>query len=116
LKNSKGLTTTPPRPPGHLSQESKRFWTELLVGWPDIADPAGRLILQAALENRDTEQAARKQITRDGLTVVDKAGQLKSHPLLVVARDARAAFLAGLKQLNLDVEPLRPGPGRPPGR
>lgn len=59
---------------------------------------------------------AAEQIESDGQTVKDRFDQDKPHPLLSVERDARAAMLAALKQLNLDLEPLRDGPGRPGGK
>ena len=103
------------RPPGHLTKEAKEIWTEILTEY-SIDDAAGLRILRVSLEAFDRWQAARTAIDRDGLTVIDKAGQVKSHPLLPIERDSRAAFLAGLKGLNLDLEPLRSGPGRPAGR
>jgi P27 family predicted phage terminase small subunit len=103
------------RPPGHLSAEGKKIWAEILAEY-SIDDAAGLRILRVALEAFDRAQAAREAIDRDGLTVIDKAGQVKSHPLLPIERDSRAAFLAGLKSLNLDLEPLKNGPGRPAGR
>jgi hypothetical protein len=48
--------------------------------------------------------------------VVDRYGRTKAHPLIAVERDARAALHRAMRELNLDLEPLRPGPGRPPGR
>ena len=45
----------------------------------------------------------------------DRYGQLKAHPAVNIERDARAAMLAALKAMNLDVEPLRDRPGRPGG-
>ena len=104
------------RPPDHLSLEAKRTWKALLVEWPTIGDVVGLRILRVALESFDRAQAARVAITKDGMTVVDKFGQTKPHPLLQCERDSRAAFLAGLKALNLDIEPLRDSAGRPPGR
>jgi len=101
--------------PGHLTKESKKIWKALISEY-DIADVAGLRILQVALESFDRGQAARAEIDRDGLTVTDKFGQTKSHPLLPIERDSRAAFLAGLKSLNLDIEPLRDGRGRPSGK
>jgi P27 family predicted phage terminase small subunit len=101
--------------PGHLSQEAKRIWKEIVEEY-SIDDAAGIRILRVALESFDRAQAARTAIDRDGLTVIDKAGQVKSHPLLPIERDSRQAFLAGLKALNLDLEPLRDAPGRPEGR
>jgi len=48
---------------------------------------------------------------REGLTVKGRA-----HPATVIERDARLAMLRALRSLNLDLEPLRDRPGRPPGR
>jgi phage terminase small subunit len=81
-----------------------------------IDDDAGLLLLQTALEAYDRMKSAAAQIEADGETIKDRFGQLKPHPLLPTERDARAQMLAALKQLNLDLEPLRDGPGRPPGR
>ena len=104
--------TTITRAPGHLSKEARRIWKEILSEY-DINDAAGLRILRVACEAFDRAQAARGTIDRDGMTTVDKFGQVKSHPLLPVERDSRAAFLAGLKHLNLSLEPLRDRPGRP---
>lgn len=103
------------RPPGHLSKEARKFWKDLLAEY-GIDDVAGLKILRVALESFDRAQSAREAIYRDGMTVIDKAGQVKSHPLLPVERDSRAAFLSGLKALNLDVFPLQSRPGRPNGK
>lgn len=99
--------------PKHLSAEAKKIWQKLSDEY-DISDAAGFNILRTSLEAFDRAQAAREKIDKEGLTVKDKFKQLKPHPLLPIERDSRAAFLAGLKALNLDVEPLK-GIGRPPG-
>lgn len=91
------------------------MWAEILKEY-SIDDAAGLRILRVALEAYDRAQAARASIDRDGMTVHDKFGQVKPHPLLPIERDSRAAFLAGLKALNLDLEPLQSRPGRPNGR
>lgn len=103
------------RAPGHLSAEAKKIWKSLLDEY-GITDAAGLKILQSSLEAYDRAQFARKAIDMDGMTTLDKAGQVKAHPLLACERDSRAAFLAGLKALNLDLELLRDRPGRPGGR
>jgi P27 family predicted phage terminase small subunit len=103
------------RCPKHLSTEARKIWREILSEY-DIQDAAGLRILRVSLESFDRAQAARKAIDKEGMTVFDKFGQLKCHPLLPIERDSRAAFLAGLKNLNLDLEPLHNAPGRPPGR
>jgi P27 family predicted phage terminase small subunit len=101
--------------PHHLSKEAKRIWREILEGYA-IDDPAGLRILRVALEAFDRAQSAREAIDKDGMILMDKFGQVKPHPLLPVERDSRAAFLAGLKALNLDLEPLKDRAGRPNGR
>lgn len=103
------------KPPDHLSAEAKKVWRDLLAEY-QIDDVAGLRILRTALESFDRAAEARRQIDNEGLTVLDRWGQKKAHPLLAVERDNRAAFLAGLKALNLDIEPLRDRAGRPPGR
>lgn len=107
--------TTITRAPGHLSKEAKKIFKDLSAEY-GIDDVAGLRILRVALEAFDRAQAARATIDRDGMTTVDKFGQLKPHPLLASERDSRAAFLSGLKALNLDLEPLKSRPGRPEGR
>ncbi|MDA8124031.1 MAG: hypothetical protein M0009_02420 [Deltaproteobacteria bacterium] len=104
-----------PKAPKHLSSEAKKIWKEILAEY-SIDDAAGLRILRVALESFDRAQAARVAIDRDGLTVIDKAGQVKSHPLLPIERDSRAAFLSGLKGLNLDILPPQNRPGRPNGK
>ncbi len=100
--------------PAHLSNEAARIYQELSTEY-GIDDIAGLRILRVTCEAFDRAQAARAAIDAEGMTVVDKAGQTKPHPLLPIERDSRAAFLAGLKALNLDLEPVK-GIGRPPGR
>ena len=81
----------------------------------EIIDPAGLLLLQTALESFDRMRGAQESIATVGATVTDRFGQLRAHPMITVERDARAAMLAALKALNLDLEPLRDGVGRPSG-
>ena len=79
----------------------------MLIDEYGIFDMAGRRILTVSLEAFDRAQKSRRRIERDGMCIKDRFGVLKPHPLLPVERDNRAAFLAGLKALNLDLEPLR---------
>lgn len=101
--------------PSHLSKAAQGIFKGLVTEY-GISDVAGLRILQAACESWDRAAAARREIDRAGMVVLDKNNQAKSHPLLTVERDNRAAFLQALKSLNLDLEPLHSGPGRPPGR
>jgi phage terminase small subunit len=78
-----------------------------------IDDVAGLKILQVTCEAYDRAQKARDEIDKNGMTVLDKFGQVKPSPLLATERDSRAGFLAGLKALRLDLDPLENRPGRP---
>lgn len=100
--------------PGHLSKEAKKIWKDLLNEY-GIEDVAGLRILRVALEAYDRAQVAREAIDKCGMLYKDRWGAPKPHPLLPIERDSRAAFLAGMKALNLDLEPIK-GIGRPPGR
>jgi len=60
-------------------------------------------VLTTALEAHKRAREAREAIARDGMTVVGRDGQAKVHPLLAVERDARAGWLAAIKQLGLEL-------------
>ena len=103
------------RPPRHLSKEARNWWAKLQEDF-DIADTAGILILTTAAEAFDRMRQAQATIAEEGAVVRDRFDQPKSHPATVAERDSRAAMLAALKALNLDLEPLKERPGRPAGR
>ena len=94
--------------PRHLSREARTWWTKFTREW-DL-DESALLILQSGLEAFDRMRSAQRAIRRDGLIA-----KRRVHPAVAVERDARHAMLRALRQLNLDLEPLRDGPGRPPG-
>nr|WP_016856006.1 hypothetical protein [Halomonas smyrnensis] len=100
--------------PEHLSDEARAWWGKLADEY-GIDDEAGLLLLQTALEAFDRMRQCQAAIARDGVSIVDRFEQIKPHPLLNGERDSRSQMLAALKAMNLDLEPLRDGPGRPPG-
>ena len=100
--------------PEHLSDETRDLWQRIVSDY-QIDDDAGQLLLTSAMEALDRLRDCQKSIARDGVTVRGSQKQPRAHPLLSVERDARSQMLASLKALNLDLEPLRDGPGRPPG-
>jgi P27 family predicted phage terminase small subunit len=104
-----------PKPPKTLSAEAKGLWSAIRNEY-DIIDPGGLLILTSGCEAFDRMRQAQRRLKREGLTVKDRFGQAKANPLTLIERDSRAAMLAALKQLNLDLEPLDQRPGRPVGR
>lgn len=100
--------------PDHLSAEATSWWDRITTEY-QVEDDAGLLLLQTGLEAFDRLRNCQSAIARDGELVKDRFDQLKPHPLLPAERDARSQMLAALKSLNLDLEPLRDRPGRPPG-
>lgn len=106
--------TTPKVPPG-LSAAAAAWWKKLLIEY-EIADAAGLLLLETALQAFDRMHQARALIEKHGAVTVDRFGQLRPNPATTIERDSRAAMLSALKALNLDLEPLRDAAGRPPGR
>lgn len=103
------------RPPQTLSAEARDLWRRLTDEYA-IHDAAGLHLLSTALEAFDRMREAQALIAEHGACTQDRFGQLRPNPATTIERDSRAAMLAALKALNLDIEPLRDGPGRPPGR
>lgn len=102
-----------PKAPSTLSAPARDLWRSLVAEY-GIADAAGLSLLQAAMQSWDRAAQARELIARDGPLVQSGSGP-RAHPAIAMERDALRAFLTAMRQLNFDVEPLRDGPGRPPG-
>jgi len=102
------------KPPSTLSKEAKSWWLKLTEEYA-LDDQAGLLLLMVAMEAFDLMRSAQAAVAEDGAVLADRYGSKKAHPACQVVKDARAQLLAALKQLNLDIEPLRDRIGRPPG-
>lgn len=90
-----------PAAPPDLSADSKRLWRQILDDW-NIVDNAHLQVLRVGLLALDRAEKCRKRIDHDGMVAKDRFGKPKAHCLLSIERDARAAFLAALRQLGLD--------------
>jgi phage terminase small subunit len=103
-----------PAPPRHLSKASKAWWRQIVSDF-ELADWQHR-ILTSAGEAFDRATQAREQVDAEGLTVADRFGQRRPHPLLAVERDSRTAFLRATRELALEVDgPVSsPVSARPP--
>jgi phage terminase small subunit len=91
-----------PRPPRHLEPSERKLWNQLVAGF-DFRDSASQAVLRTALEAHQRSRRCREAIDRDGEAVRDRFDQIKPHPLLPAERDGRAAFLQGMRALNLDI-------------
>jgi len=91
-----------PPAPAHLEPQETKIWADLLASYR-LDDAGSLLLLQTTLEAHQRARRCREHIDATGEAVRDRFGQLKPNPLLAAERDARAAFLAGMRILNLDV-------------
>ena len=98
--------------PDHLRDPGRAFYTSV-AGEYGINDAAGVALLMTAAECVDRMRAAQASIAEHGELVIDRYGAPKLNPACALEKDARSGFLAAMRALNLDLEPLRDGPGRP---
>lgn len=109
------MKNSTPKTPPDLSAAAKEWWTKLTAEY-QLEDAAGLLLLETALQAFDRMHQARELITKHGAVTLDRFDQLRPNPATTIERDSRAAMLGALKALNLDIEPLHDGAGRPPGK
>jgi len=102
------------KPPNHLDAEAKKMWKDLVNEY-GIDDSAGLGLLTVALESFTRMRQAQRILAKEGLSITVK-GESVAHPMLKVEKDSRAHFYQGIKMMNFDLEPLKTGIGRPPGR
>jgi phage terminase small subunit len=100
-------------PPDHLGSAGKALWSDIQRSYA-LDDPGGRALLQVACEACDRAAACRVRLDAEGEVLVVK-GSPRMHPAAVVERDARSAMIRAIRELHLDIEPLRDRPGRPGG-
>ena len=89
--------------PKSLSAAGKRIWAGLMVDY-DAWDRGSLVRLEAGLQARDRWLEAKAALDLDGLTTLDRFGQLRPHPAAGIERDSRAAMVRAFKELNLDIE------------
>ncbi len=99
-------------PPKGLTRAAKAAWRDIVEAY-DLDDRAALMLLEGALTAWDRMRAAADLVARDGLLVPTADGSVKQNPAITIERDSRAAMVASLKSLNLDLEPLK-DIGQPP--
>jgi hypothetical protein len=105
---------TGPTPPPHLDETGRQLWVEI-TGMFEWSDPGSYEVLAQACSARQRAERCRRIIDEQGEMIRGRDG-LKAHPLLRDELANRAFLVRSLAKLGLDLEPLRSGPGRPPGR
>jgi P27 family predicted phage terminase small subunit len=92
----------PPPPPDHLGEPERAIWRRVFEDFKHSTHLAAD-VLRSGLESHQRARECREAIERDGATVEGRDGQLRAHPLLAVERDSRAAWLAAIKLLGLEL-------------
>jgi P27 family predicted phage terminase small subunit len=87
-------------PPSHLGTAGRRFWAAVVAEY-DL-EPHAVELLAAACEQLDRAAAAREMIAAEGLTTVDRFGQVKPHPAVGIEKEAHLAFMRLRRELNVD--------------
>jgi P27 family predicted phage terminase small subunit len=100
------------RAPKGLNSEARTLWKSIMSEF-EITDSGGTAILRSACETLTALRKAESEVETAGMVFLDRYGKPRAHPLMPVVRDLRAQYLAALKMLNLDLEPLR---DRAPGK
>ncbi len=108
------LKRKPLNPPRHLKRPGRDLWRGVMRQY-GIDDSAGMTLLATACACVDRMRAAQKLIDEHGETVKDRYDQIKVNPACALEKDARNGLIAAIRAMNLDIEPLRDKPGRPPG-
>lgn len=103
-----------PEPPERLEETGLRLWRHVMSQYA-LDDAGGLEMLAQACTAADRAERCRRAINEDGEVIRAKTG-LKDHPLLKHETAARALAVRTLARLGLDLEPVRPTAGRPPGR
>ncbi|MFH1797610.1 MAG: P27 family phage terminase small subunit [Pseudomonadota bacterium] len=88
--------------PGHLAAETRR-WVDGILEDYDLQSHHFKILVKAA-EAHDRGEEARKILKTDGIVIADRFGTKKVHPAVAIERDARVAFMRGVRELGLDAE------------
>jgi hypothetical protein len=102
-----------PVPPRKLGAHGMKLWKSIVSEYV-FSDPGSLEMLCQACQALDRAEVLAAEIARDGPIYQTPRGPA-GHPGLKVELGNRAFVTATLTKLGLDLEPLRPGPGRPPG-
>jgi hypothetical protein len=96
------LRPVKPSVPASLADGPEGELYATLVRSYGLRDAASLAILTEALTSLKIARECHAQLARDGRTYF-VAGFPRVHPLCAIERDARAAFLVGMKTLNLEL-------------
>ncbi len=99
--------------PVKLGHEARRLFKQLTTEY-DIGDSGGLLLVNTVVEAFQEMRDAQAVLDREGRVYTNRFGEPRMHPACTVVKESRAHMMSALKQLNIDLEPLRDKVGRPP--
>ena len=111
VSNLDPIRLEPSRP---LGEHGQRLWNRVVSEYV-VDDVAGIELLTQACQALDRAEALAEHVSQDGAIVRTPAG-IKAHPGIREELACRGFIVRTLQKLGLNYEPLRSGPGRPPGR
>lgn len=93
-----------PSPPKHLSASAARLWRQLFEAYVFSA-PASVLLLSTLCEAWDLARTCREALEGQPLTITDKHGGVRVHPLVVEERQCREQVARLARVLRIHLEP-----------
>ena len=107
-----GVVVTLPEPPPSLGEAGLALWRSVQAQYA-IADAGGLEILRQACAACDRAAQYAAIIDEQGAVIMGKIG-IREHPLVKAEIATRALGGRLISRLGLNIEALRPLPGRPP--
>ena len=107
------LDGTGPQPSRKLGEHGMALWSRIISEYV-VDDCAGIELLTQAAQACDRAEALAAHIAKDG-EIVRTPNGIKAHPAIKEELACRGFIVRTLQKLGLNYEPLRAGPGRPPG-
>jgi phage terminase small subunit len=92
--------TTPTKPPTTLSRKSAAFF-KTFVSEYEVEDSHIQVLIRTCESMDRADQAAAGLKKHGSLMTEDRFGCLRTHPLVQVERQARAAVIDGIKALGV---------------
>jgi P27 family predicted phage terminase small subunit len=96
--NRKQPTT---RAPSNLGHSGREFWKKISAEF--VLESHHSELLAQACKSLDRISTAREVLDKDGLTFIDKFGQIKPHPAVAIELANKTIFARLLRELGLDV-------------
>jgi hypothetical protein len=100
-------------PPANLGSAGINLWRSIMADY-DISDAGGLALLEQAAFACDRAERLRAEIDAAGEIIHGRNGP-REHPGLKGELAVRSFLVRTLQRLGINLEPVRPEPGRPSG-